>query len=65
MFGPIAPFLTAELGYHHHEPFGAPSRPVRAAGPVTPHFGTRAPLLPRLVRRLRLTTQTTSGENRQ
>jgi hypothetical protein len=21
MFGPIAPFLTAELGYHHHEPF--------------------------------------------
>jgi hypothetical protein len=65
MLGSIAPFLTAELQYHHHEPFGAPSRPVRGAGPVTPHIGTRAGLWPRLVRRVRLKTQTGSGENRQ
>jgi hypothetical protein len=63
MLGPIAPFLTAELDYHHHEPFGSPSRPVRAAGPVTPHIRTGARLLPRLVRRLRHTTQPRSGEN--
>jgi hypothetical protein len=62
MLGLVAPFLTAELEYHHHEPFGAPSRPVRAAGLVTPHIGTRARLWPRLVRRLRRKTQTGSGE---
>jgi hypothetical protein len=65
MLGHISPFLTAELDYNHHEPFGAPSRPVRAAGPVTPHIRTRVRLLPRLVRRLRLTTQPESGEDRQ
>jgi hypothetical protein len=54
MLGFNAPFLTAELDYHHHVPFGSPSRPVRAVGPVTPHIPTRARVLPRLVRRLRL-----------
>ena len=65
MLGPIAPFLTAELDYHHHEPFGSPSRPVRAAAPFPPHRRTRPGLLPRLVRRLRLTTRTQSGESNQ
>jgi hypothetical protein len=65
MLGSIAPFLTAELDYHHHEPFGAPSRPVRAAGPVTPHIRTRARSLPWLFRRPRLTTRPRSGETRQ
>jgi hypothetical protein len=51
MLASIAPFLTAELDYHHHEPFGAPSRPVRTAGPVTSLSRTRARLLPRLFRR--------------
>jgi hypothetical protein len=54
MLGINAPFLSAELDYYHHVPFGSPSRPVRAAGPVTPHIRTRAGLLPRLVHRLRL-----------
>jgi hypothetical protein len=63
MPGPISPFLTAELDYHHHEPFGAPSRPVRAAGPVTPYIRTGPRLLPRLIRRLRLTTHPQSDEN--
>jgi hypothetical protein len=63
MLGPVAPFMTAQLDYHHHEPFGAPSRPVRAAGPVTPYIRTRPRLLPRLVRRLRLSTHPQSGEN--
>jgi hypothetical protein len=65
MRGPIAPFLAAELDYYHHEPFGAPSRPVRAAGPVTLHIRTRPRLLHRLFRRRRLTTQPESGEEQQ
>jgi hypothetical protein len=65
MLAPIAPFLTAELDYHHHGPFGSPSRPVRAAGPATAHLRTGGRLLPRLVRRLRLATQPESGENSQ
>jgi hypothetical protein len=63
MPGPIAPFLIAQLDYYHHQPFGSPSRPVRAAGPVTPHIRTRAKLLPRLFRRPRLITQPQSREN--